>query len=336
MERSIAVSLILFAVSLILGPPAMVHAVEEISTLSQLQAIGKSSTALAGSYILTNNIDASDTTSWNGAEGFVPIGTSINPFIGTFNGNGYVINNLTIKRSLVSKVGLFGSARNATITNVGVEGVDITGNMYVGGLVGQSQDSKISNCYSTGAVAGNGNVGGLAGILVGGDIENAFSTAAAKAPNHVGGLVGQNNAGTVLDCYSTGAVGTSSSLLTGGLVGGVYNKGTVTASYWDKETSGRSTSVGGDGKTTAQMMSKATFSGWDFNSTWCIKEGTGYPCLHVFPDTCECSPRLTTPNPGGNPTGATIPAFTGWGILVLSGLLVVIAAVINSKKQRTL
>jgi len=65
--------------------------------------------------------------------------------------------------------------------------------------------------------------------------------------------------------------------------------GEITNSFWDKETSGQSTSAGGTGKTTAEMQTTDTFleAGWDFvdeteNGTediWWILEGQDYPRL---------------------------------------------------------
>ena len=65
--------------------------------------------------------------------------------------------------------------------------------------------------------------------------------------------------------------------------------GEVSGCFWDIETSGRTTSHGGEGKTTAEMQTAGTFleAGWDFadetvNGTediWWILEGQGYPRL---------------------------------------------------------
>jgi parallel beta-helix repeat protein len=57
--------------------------------------------------------------------------------------------------------------------------------------------------------------------------------------------------------------------MVGGLVGSDTiggDTGTTTNSFWDKQTSGRTTSAGGTGKTTAAMMTESTFTsaGWDF------------------------------------------------------------------------
>jgi len=70
---------------------------------------------------------------------------------------------------------------------------------------------------------------------------------------------------------------------------GASNEGMTTASFWDMETSGQSTSAGGTGLTTAEMQTESTFTdvGWDFvdeseNGTediWWILEGRDTPRL---------------------------------------------------------
>jgi len=61
--------------------------------------------------------------------------------------------------------------------------------------------------------------------------------------------------------------------------------GTVTASFWDIDTSGQATSAGGTGKTTVQMQTQSTFTdaGWDFVEIWNIGENQTYPFLRVYP-----------------------------------------------------
>ena len=75
-----------------------------------------------------------------------------------------------------------------------------------------------------------------------------------------------------------------------GALAGV-NEGTVSNSYWDKDTSGIEVSDGGTGKTKAEMQNIATFSGmeWDIVTvapgvtnptyTWNIVDGQTYPFL---------------------------------------------------------
>jgi hypothetical protein len=138
----------------------------------------------------------------------------------------------------------------------------VTGYDEVGGLCGRN-DSTISNCYSTGSTTGNGCVGGLCGKN-GYIIINCYSVGSTAGFYETGGLVGRNY-GNIGNCYSMGAVNCSSYV--GGLVG--YGPGSVSASFWDVNTSGWTTSAGGEGKTTTEMQTLSTFTsaGWDFSYT---------------------------------------------------------------------
>ncbi len=169
-----------------------------------------------------------------------------------------------------------------TITNCYSTG-SVSGRNSVGGLVGDN-GGMISNCYATGDVSGDVYVGGLVGDN-GGMISNCYATGSITGNDYVSGLVGRNYKGTISNCYATGEV--SGDRWARGLVG--YNTGTVTASFWDVNTSGRTTSYGGEGKTTARMQDINTFldAGWDFvcetengtDDVWMINEGVDYPKL---------------------------------------------------------
>ncbi|HXF54376.1 MAG TPA: YDG domain-containing protein, partial [Hyphomicrobiaceae bacterium] len=163
---------------------------------------------------------------------------------------------------------------------------NVSGNDYVGGLVGDNS-GLTENSYATGAVAGRDNVGGLAG-LNGVQISNSYATGAVSGSTAVGGLVGLSGYSSAIGySYATGSVSGTSSV--GGLVG--YDSlGTVTASFWDTDTSGQATSAGGTGLTTAQMKSLSTYTaaGWDIDDAggtgkvWRIYEGDTYPLLRAF------------------------------------------------------
>jgi hypothetical protein len=143
----------------------------------------------------------------------------------------------------------------------------------LGGLVGLNESSEwgvgstaiISRCYATGSVSGSQWIGGLVGFNDGGEISNSYARGSASGHNRAAGLVGTNdNGGSISKCYSTGPISGSYGL--GGLVAENINGSTVSSSFWDVQTSGMSTSVGGTGKTTAQMKTRSTFTsaGWDF------------------------------------------------------------------------
>ena len=184
-------------------------------------------------YKLANNIDASETSSWNSGQGFMPI----SPFIGTFNGNSKTVSNLYINRPSQDDVGLFGySVSSSSIFNLGLIGTNtsITGGGYVGGLVGLNYGS-ISNSYFTGNVNGNGYVGGLVGLNYS-PISNLYSTGSVSGGDFVGGLVGLNYS-PISNSYFTGNVNGNGYV--GGLVGlnygaisNSYSTGSVTGGYF--------------------------------------------------------------------------------------------------------
>ena len=136
----------------------------------------------------------------------------------------------------------------------------VTGDDNVGGLVGKNSGTT-SNCYATGSVTGNDIVGGLVGKNSG-TASNSYSSGSVTGNDNVGGLMGRNDStGTASNSYSTGSVTGNTNV--GGLVG--RNAGTVGNSFWDTQTSGKATSAGGTGKTTAEMQDIATFSGAGWN-----------------------------------------------------------------------
>ena len=251
------------------------------------------------------------------------------PFRGVFDGNNHIISNFTYDCNGISQVALFrsvdgsnaeirdlglidpnvraeaglsvgslvGCLRDGTITGCYVEGGTVSGDRYVGVLVGANGGS-IATSYSTGAVSGEDRVGGLMGInggitnasysaaivtggssvvgLVGdnrGTISNCYSTGSVSGGDRVGELAGNTGVrpfdvhpaipSMLLNCYSTGLVSGDSDV--GGLVG-LHALDTTTGSFWDIQTSGLTISDGGTGLTTAEMHDIDTYlnAGWDF------------------------------------------------------------------------
>jgi len=159
--------------------------------------------------------------------------------------------------------------------------------VYTGGLIGRLEgNGKISTSYATGNVTASGqDAGGLVGRMdsAGNSIENSYATGPVNGNDYnVGGLLGLMLNGTVSNSYSTGAVTGVGNV--GGLIG-AKGSGTVTGSYWNVTASGLATSAGGAGavgKTTAQMLSQSTYSGWDFGAIWTMYEGYTNPLLRSF------------------------------------------------------
>jgi hypothetical protein len=175
--------------------------------------------------------------------------------------------------------GNLGTISNSYATG-DVTGTGTGGNS--GGLVGSNgsfsnKSGTIANSYAAGNVTGY-NGGGLAGQNYD-TISNSYATGNVTGSYQGGGLV-QLNGGTITNSYATGkATGTS---YAGGLFVSSYSGHTVTNSYYDKETSGRSTDIGN--KTTAEMKTQATYTDWDFDDIWAIDGNVngGYPFLRVI------------------------------------------------------
>ena len=123
-------------------------------------------------YSLVNDINCSDTVNWNSGLGFEPIGNNVDKFTGTFEGIGFKITGLYINRSSDDYIGLVGYGEYSIIRNVGLEGIYVKGNEYVGGLAGRSQ-GNITNSYTKGNIfATGGYSGGLVGQNYYGYIDN--------------------------------------------------------------------------------------------------------------------------------------------------------------------
>ena len=245
--------------------------------------------------------------------GWEPIGGNRSGFTPIFEGNGHTISNLFIDRSSTSYVGLFGYVigRTVRLRNIGLLEVKVKGNDNVGGLVG-SNEVDISNSYATGSVTGDNNVGGLVGYNEG-DISNSYATGSVTGTGDIGGLVGNSQGSTISDSYATGSVtGTGDNV--GGLVGyndkivsnsyatgsvrgtgtvhvgglvGFNDGGTVTASYYNSETTGQSDVDKGESKTTAELLAPTGYTGiydsWDDDSTddWDFGTNEEYPVLNI-------------------------------------------------------
>ena len=160
--------------------------------------------------VFTTAIIAADTSSDWGFQGTF--------FTGKFDGNGHKITHFTINGG--DYLGLFGCINSGgSVKNLGLENFSVSGSKYVGGLVGHSWYSNISNCYSTGTVSGGSNswaVGGLVGHEYQGSISNCYSTGAVNGSKYVGGLAGENGGDSnISNCYSTGTVNGSVSMSAG-------------------------------------------------------------------------------------------------------------------------
>ena len=141
----------------------------------QLQAIAGVSVNAAGSvsssgavifgsnrldlrYDLMNDIDADPAREWDGGKGFTPIGDPADPFLGNFNGNGKVVQNLFIDRATIT-IGLFGAVGEVSVTvgyvdDLGVSNAEYRGSGDIGGIIGvlAGTDNSMSDLWFSGRI----------------------------------------------------------------------------------------------------------------------------------------------------------------------------------------
>ena len=205
-------------------------------------------------------------------DGFIPIGKinytentkedilKNNSFNGTFDGNGYVINNLKVnektqKQDEWEEIGLFtrnrGTIQNLKLTNVNIN-LEISNNVFssVSALVGVNY-ATIKQCYVTGKINGitnkySLNIGGITASNWGTILEcvnktNVYSTMNTNSDVfpalRIGGIAGINeNGGNINNVYNNGEIhnvksenSTNNYEFIGGVVGN--NSGTLINSY---------------------------------------------------------------------------------------------------------
>jgi hypothetical protein len=162
---------------------------------------------------------------------------------------------------------------------------DATAKNSVGGFVGSIDMGPIviQESYALGNSKGNARVGGFLGYAYRYDatieIKNSYARGSVTANSQGGGFAGLG-AANISSSYAIGRVQMDTTERDlGGFMGLMHNGGTNTLSncFWDINTSGRSSSAGGQGRTSVQMKSLDTFIDFD-SSLWNLEAGR-YPTL---------------------------------------------------------
>jgi len=256
-----------------------------IHSMAGLTAIN--ATGLSGRYALATNLDASGTT-YNSAL----IGNGSSSFTGTLAGLGHTISNLSIS-SVYNDIGLIGSlGQNGRVRDIGLVNVNISAGSYSGGLVGNADRARIDNVFVTGVVDGYyaGTIGGIVGYSYLTPITNAYFIGQVSGTNRVGGLVGANY-GSISNSYAVAQVsGTGTGV--GPLIG--YGDPVSNSFYATTNAAGNAISISGQdntqgtAKTYTELTQLSTFSGWDIDDAgasgraWRIYDGNTLPLLRAF------------------------------------------------------
>ena len=165
--------------------------------------------------VLTADIDLNDVA-------MDPIGTSDNPYKGTFDGQGKAIKNYTYNHSDEDNAGLFGLTSGATIKKVLLSGANINGNANAAGLVGNAQKATtIENCAVVDSrIEGRDHVAAIAGNAKEETvIRNNYSDAEIVSRQYqAGGMVGTIFSATIEKNLFAGTVTCQNNGIACGLV----------------------------------------------------------------------------------------------------------------------
>jgi hypothetical protein len=175
-----------------------------------------------GSIVLTKDLVA---TNFNWHLGY---------FAGTLDGGTHSITNLTTSDTIGQAAGMFVYAEYATIKNLKLINLKVSGTYDVGGLVGDCSDCTIDSVSIEGALTAPNYVGGIAGSMSGGTIRNSyFKGTVTGGAWGAGGLVGLTsssfNTGDyayILNSYAQAANQTST-LVAGSTAAGIHPAGGI-------------------------------------------------------------------------------------------------------------
>jgi hypothetical protein len=174
--------------------------------LVRLQGVGADSAY--DHFLLTADIDASATQTWNGGFEPIPIGAMSSSFYGSLDGGNHSISNLYIDQSDFKERGLFenlnnGDVRNLRLINITVEragGDDFSG--AIAGKIKGSTTTEISNVQISGDVVGD-DAGGIAGANENDHtlISNVSFEGNVTGDATNGGFFGESSQVTIDDAY---------------------------------------------------------------------------------------------------------------------------------------
>ena len=227
--------------------------------------------------VLTADITATGTT-WTPI-GDCPIDSWDKFYVGTFDGQGYKISNLSNasvspspdNAGLFGFVGPNGIVRNVNLVNVNISAAEGEGTAS-GGVVGCNAGGAIKNCSVSGVVRVGCYSGGIAGYNAQGMVEGCCNIGNVTGIC-VGGIVSANYIGTVENSYNTGnvsgkyagggivCVSCGDHVVGGGVVKNCYNTGAVEATDPDDGVAGGVVGQNGEGGSVENCYNTGSVTG---------------------------------------------------------------------------
>ena len=189
---------------------------------------------LSGTYYLGASLNANEVELENGASSYIK-GRFTGKLFGSKDGKNYAIYNL--------KKPLFDALSGATVENLALKDVNISGKTDIGALANEANNAtRINNVHVDGVLAGERGIGGLVWKADNSKITNSsfkgriINSYETKAPYNIGGLVGQLTGINALVDKSKATITISSNAdstnqTVGGLAGLVEKDALISNSY---------------------------------------------------------------------------------------------------------
>ena len=189
---------------------------------------------LGGTYYLGASLNANEVELENGASSYIK-GRFTGKLFGSKDGKNYAIYNL--------KKPLFDTLSAATVENLALKDVNISGKTDIGALANEANNAtRINNVHVDGVLAGERGIGGLVWKADNSKITNSsfkgriINSYETKAPYNIGGLVGQLTGINALVDKSKATITISSNAdstnqTVGGLAGLVEKDALISNSY---------------------------------------------------------------------------------------------------------
>ena len=322
--KLISFALILTTIFFLFGVDSAVFA-ETAIPISSKEEFNNIRNNLSGNYYLTCDIEfsSSDFSStgdyYNQGKCFLPIGDGKNPFVGTFDGNGYTVSGI--------KISVSGNVYAVSVTPVNTGVSTLSDDGWTGDYIinptpkptisptvgvfgfnkGTIKNLNVSNCNMSVRSSNNATfyVGGVAG-LNNGNILNCSvnNTLNCDKKSYIGGIVGYQSSGTVKNCLVLGKI--ESDGVFGGVAGAVAG-GKVSNCYTDVKFTGTAAAnfglVGidvidniencyyvadaeqngvGTAISTVNAKNPKKYIGFDFNSDWYMSGSLRRPVLKIL------------------------------------------------------
>jgi hypothetical protein len=185
----------------------------QIATEDQLCQIGWYPDDWNKCFVLTTDLDLNGSSTYK----------YIADFTGVFDGEGYSIKNIEVLMPDATCIGFVGflNGGSAVLRNLHLIDVTVVAKNTVGALVGWDEyGTKVESCSVSGSVSGNQYVGGLLGVYRGYTLLNCIADVDVRGSAFVGGFVGSNSYGNL---SSSAAIGTvQAGFYAGGFAGVNY------------------------------------------------------------------------------------------------------------------